>query len=102
MAYNSTIHTSIDFTPSKLMFGRELMIPLGLVLSDPNFALTSIKVLQSAEDYGDKLEDVLKSVYANTRENFHESAVTQKHPLKWSGLNCCLNNMRNKLNTWMV
>lgn len=35
LAYNSSIHTSTGFTPAKMMFGREVNLPIDLALSKP-------------------------------------------------------------------
>jgi transposase InsO family protein len=81
IAYNSTVHSSTGFTPNQLMFGRELHLPLELILPEPDFGDGNITVDECADltSYSHKLKDTMKLVYANARENLKSAMLTQKH-----------------------
>jgi transposase InsO family protein len=79
MAYNSTIHSSTGFTPNKLMFGRELYLPLELVLPDPDFPDLMKAESFDSVSFVDKLDDTLTLVYSCARENLNNAMLSQKH-----------------------
>jgi transposase InsO family protein len=80
MAYNSTIHSSTGFTPNKLMFGRELQLPLSLVLPNPDFEDGYCPpVLNDPMGYHENLADNLKLIYSAARANLGNAVKTQKH-----------------------
>jgi hypothetical protein len=80
LAYNSSTHCSTGYTPFYLMFGRELRIPIELVLPPPDFEAT-----EGIDDdevdhvhFAARLRQTLKHVYAFARDNLNQAAVLQK------------------------
>ena len=80
MAYNSSRHSSTGYTPHMLMFGREMRIPLELVLPSPEEEDGEDQ--KDGEDTVDhflrKMELTFWPVYALTREHLQAAVVGQK------------------------
>lgn len=73
MAYRSAVHTSTGFTPTELMLGRNVTLPLDLLLPKPpddNPICTT--------DFADQLEGKMKEVYEVARSRLQMSNAKQK------------------------
>ena len=62
MSYQSAVHESTKQTPAKLMFGREVNLPLDLLFGRP-----PNKKVKSLDDYVEMLEKRLENVYEFAR-----------------------------------
>ena len=74
MAYRSTPHESTKVTPNEMMLGREISMPLDVLIG--------IAPEMETKDETEYIEDLrirLENVYATARENLRESANRQKH-----------------------
>ena len=58
MSYRSAVHESTKQTPAKLMFGREVNLPLDLLFGKP-----PNEKVKSVDDYVEMLEKRLENVY---------------------------------------
>lgn len=72
MAYRATPHASSGFTPNYLMFGREVAMPVDVVLgAAPNQRLPS-------NQYAKELRDQLERSYILARDNLKEAAEVNR------------------------
>ena len=62
MSYRSAVHESTKQTPAKLMFGREVNLPLDLLFGRP-----PNEKVKSLDDYVEMLEKTLENVYEFAR-----------------------------------
>jgi transposase InsO family protein len=79
MAYNSSRHSSTQYTPNFLMFGREFRIPLEMVLPVPDESLCTAPGHDSLDHFVKRLNETFKIVYSLTREHLQSAMVMQKH-----------------------
>ena len=49
MSYRSAVHETTKLTPAMLMFGRELRVPLDLLLGRPHADIEELSYLEYAE-----------------------------------------------------
>ena len=75
LAYRSSVHESTGFSPSMLMLGRELQMPLHTVIPTPQLENNDG---QEAVDYVADLQDTLQEVHAQARRSLGRSAQYQK------------------------
>ena len=73
MAYRATPHESTGFSPNFLVYGRELYMPLDVVMGQPEGS-EAIDELEYVKDLRERLEDA----YDIAREHLRESAERQK------------------------
>ena len=74
MAYNTSIHESTGFTPSLMMFGREMNLPIDLALGKPVDEMTN-----SSTDYVIQLENNLVQIHDIARRHLKQSAINMKN-----------------------
>ena len=82
LAYRSAIHESTGCTPANVIFGRDLRLPVDLLLSRPEE-----EVLSSAVDYTGDLCEKLKRVhhYARNHLKLASDRMKQRYDLFQSG-----------------
>jgi hypothetical protein len=73
MAYNSSVQESTGFTPSMMMFGREMQLPIDLALGQPK----SIERMSETE-YASLLTDKLNLVHEVARKHILLASDSQK------------------------
>jgi len=73
-AYNSTRHDTTGFSPNRLMFNREIRMPIDLVLSDRE----DLKQWLSYDDFVSEQQVVIQRTYQIVRENIKKCAERRK------------------------
>ena len=71
-AYNTAVHHSTGFAPCQLMMGRNLNLPLDVVLGKPK------QDRESYSQYGRKLENIINHIHDIARRNLKFSSDAQK------------------------
>ena len=73
MAYRSSVHESTGFTPNEMMFGREVLLPLDLVIgrAEPSGG-------SSETEYAVKLSEQMKRIHQFARQHLDMSNHRQK------------------------
>ena len=74
-AYRATQHSSTKLSPNMMLFGQENVLPLHVVLGDPN----RNDDIPGPEDYVQMLRQQLILAHEVAREHLEKSAATQKH-----------------------
>ena len=74
MAYRSSVHETTGCSPSELMFGREIRLPVDLMFGAPE----SEKDLTDACDYALSLQDKIRKVHGYAREHLTIESERQK------------------------
>ena len=72
MAYRATPQSSTGLSPNFMMFGRELSMPVDIMIG------TTPDTPKSSFEYIQKLQNILSEAYKLARLNLHESAARQK------------------------
>ena len=75
LAYRSTVHESVNFTPNFLMFGREVRLPVDIMYGDRQ---SSIGTPTCSLEYVEWVRNTMQNAYRMVRENLQKSAVRQK------------------------
>ena len=75
LAYRSTVHDSVNFTPNFLMFGREVRVPVDIMYGDRQSASG---VPTCPIEYVEWVRNVMQNSYKIARENLEKSAIRQK------------------------
>ena len=71
--YNSTKHSSTDVEPNRVMFGRNVDLPIDITMpADPSIQP------QTPNDYVRQLEKKLRAAYMSTRAHLKRAATAQK------------------------
>lgn len=73
MAYRSSIHASTKITPNRMVFGREITLPLQAVIGRP-----SESAAIQADDYVTELQEKLTEIHEIGRLNLKKSSIYQK------------------------
>ena len=73
MAYRSSIHSSTRFTPNKMVFGRNIVMPFEAVVASP-----VPEEQAEADNYISNLQERLCSIHKIARQNLKTSAQHQK------------------------
>ena len=75
-AYRSSIHSSTKFTPNKIMLGREVRMPLDLLLPHPE--KDEDDGPENIEDYVENLHTTMQHVFDQVRENLAKPQFTRR------------------------
>ena len=75
-AYRATVHEATGFTPNRLMFGREVTLPVDLVYGVPNGCSSRESV--SVNDCVDKMVYRAQQDFESVRESLHKAAEARK------------------------
>ena len=73
---NSCVHSSTKFTPNKVMLGREVRMPLDLLLPHPEKSEDGRP--ENIEDYVENLRAMMHQVFDRVRENLAKATTHQK------------------------
>ena len=73
-AYRSSVHSTTNFTPNYLIFGRENRAPMDLVFGSP----VDEKVVDSEHDHVRRMQEKMSSSYALVRDNMKSAAERRK------------------------
>ena len=81
MAYRSSVHDSINTSPTKMTFGRELRLPIDILLGEPeNDTERKVYGAQYANDLRDKLNEVHE--FARSRMKVASDAMERRYDIK--------------------
>ena len=81
MAYRSSVHDSINTSPSKMMFGREIRLPIDLIFGEPGSESDrTVYGTQYANDLRDRLNEVHE--FARNRMRVASDAMKRKYDIK--------------------
>lgn len=73
LAYNASVQESTGFSPSLLMFGREITLPIDLAIGKPANYLS-----KTYSDFANNLEEKLEKVHELTRTHLSIASDSQK------------------------
>lgn len=74
MAYRSSVHEATKVSPSYMLLGREITLPIDLIFSEVQHE----KQTQFKSDYAFHLAEQIRSVHEYARENLKITAETMK------------------------
>ena len=74
MSYRSAVHETTKFTPAMLMFGRELRVPLDLLIGRPQEELAD----RGYPEYVEKLRESVETVHNFARVHQQEGSLRMK------------------------
>ena len=74
MAYRSTVHESTKFSPNRLMLGREMNLPLDVMVGAPPSSNTSTCYVQ----YVEWVKNAVRKSFAAAYEHSTKAAERQK------------------------
>lgn len=74
MAYRSSVHEATKVSPSYMLLGREITLPIDLIFSEVQHE----KQTQFKSDYAFQLAEQIRSVHEYARENLKITAETMK------------------------
>ena len=74
MAYRSAVHETTGCSPSELMFGREVRLPVDLLFSPPDVD----KEGEGVSDYAQALQERIKRVHRYAREHLNIESERQR------------------------
>ena len=73
MAYRSSVHSSTGQTPNKMVYGREIILPMAAVIGQPKGENPG-----NVSDYVENLQEKLQQVHQLARTNLKKSAIYRK------------------------
>ena len=73
-AYRGTLHSTTNFTPNQLPFGRENRAPMDLVFGSPE----DERVVDSEHEYVHRMQERMAASYSLVRENMRSAAESRK------------------------
>ena len=79
MAYNGSIHSSTGYSPFFLMFGREMRMPLELVLPHPEEEVDQLPEEDFVDSFVHQMRRTFAFVYSKNREHLQAALAEQKH-----------------------
>ena len=74
MAYRSSVHSSTGVTPNKMMFGRNILMPMAAIIPRP----PREDEVTNGEDYVEKLQGILSDVHETARRHIKQNTEYQK------------------------
>ena len=74
MSYRSAVHETTKFTPAMLMFGRELRVPLDLLIGRPQKEPED----RGYPEYVERLRESLETVHNFSRVHQQEGSLRMK------------------------
>ena len=74
MSHRSAVHETTKLTPAMLMFGRELRVPLDLLLGRPHADIEELSYLE----YAEKLRASIATVHDFARNHQHAGSQRMK------------------------
>ena len=86
MAYNGSVHSSSGYSPFFMMYGRDLGLPVEMVLPSPDFQTESRQGENSADQFVRKLTIVFHHVYGLVRTNLQVATNLQKRQYEKKGV----------------
>ena len=86
MAYNGSVHSSSGYSPFFMMYGRDLRLPVEMVLPSPDFQTESRQGENSADQFVRKLTNVFHHVYGLVRINLQVATNLQKRQYDKKGV----------------
>jgi hypothetical protein len=78
LAYRSSVHESTGHTPSAMMLGREVSLPIDLLYGQPPPAETTQNARTCKSAYVEALTKTMWQVHEHARENMMEASERQK------------------------
>ncbi|KAH3872869.1 hypothetical protein DPMN_036092 [Dreissena polymorpha] len=75
MAYRSSPHASTGLTPNKMFFGKEVLLPMAVVIGTPEEESTS---QEDTHKYVQHLKNKIQSAHNIARINLQKAAIYQK------------------------
>ena len=75
-AYRSSVHVSTGYTPNMLMLGREVHLPIELVLGGPPVDPDSLKL--NPDSYAEQMRHTMTEIYAHVREHLNSTVIIRK------------------------
>ncbi|XP_053378469.1 uncharacterized protein LOC128548103 [Mercenaria mercenaria] len=87
MAYRSSIHSSTKLTPIKMVFGREVVLPMQAVIGRP----VEDEHSSGNDDYVIDLQDKLHKCHEIARDNLMPHLLTRKSIMTVTAKESCIN-----------
>uniref|UniRef100_A0A3P9IDH0 Integrase catalytic domain-containing protein n=1 Tax=Oryzias latipes TaxID=8090 RepID=A0A3P9IDH0_ORYLA len=73
LAYRSSVHASTSFTPYRVLFGREIVLPVDIMLN-----VGKHEIFSSADEYVSRLQETLSSVVDAVKRHQTRASGRQK------------------------
>jgi hypothetical protein len=74
MAYRASVHSSTGVTPNKMVFGRDVTLPVEAFIGSPNSSIEA----RDPESYCSQLQTVLVSCHTIARKSLRKNTAYQK------------------------
>ena len=79
MAYNGSVHSSTGFSPFFLMFGREMRMPLEMVLPPPDADEEELDNPDTLDGFVVRMSQTFEHIYSLTRQHLRSALAMQKN-----------------------